>query len=57
MLRPELKEELRLAVAAKFEVMMEDVLLLLLVPPTLVFDAAEEREELLAVKKCSKVNN
>ena len=46
MLRPELKEELRLELAVR----LEPLLLLLMAAFTLRFEAAEEREELVAVK-------
>ncbi len=47
MLRPELKEELRLELAVRLEPLL---LLLLMAAFTLRLEAAEEREELVAVK-------
>jgi hypothetical protein len=46
-LRPELKEELRLELAVRLEPLL---LLLLMAAFTLRLEAAEEREELVAVK-------
>ena len=57
-LRPELKEELRLELAARLLPLPPPLLPPLLLPPvpmaafTLRFEAAEEREELDAVKRC-----
>ena len=56
--RPELKEELRLELAARLLPLPPPLLPPLLLPPvpmaalTLRFEAAEEREELDAVKRC-----